>query len=48
MFGFHFARRAEMQVGKSYTFPQIKAAERFGAPYCGGHQAEIRFTVPSE
>ena len=48
MFGFHFASRAEMQLSKSYTFPQIEVAERFGAPYCGGHQAEIRFTVPSK
>ncbi|MGI9242441.1 MAG: TPM domain-containing protein [Verrucomicrobiales bacterium] len=48
MLAFHLMRRAQDQVGKSYTFPPIKVAERFGAPYSGGHQAEIHFTAPSE
>ena len=45
MFAFQFLRRAQVKVTKSFEFPQVKVAERFGAPYCGGHQAEIQFTV---
>ena len=48
MLASHLIRRAQDQEGKSYTFPPIKVAERFGAPYSGGHQAEIQFTAPSE
>jgi uncharacterized membrane protein YgcG len=47
MFAFHFLRRSQLRVTKTYSFPMLKVPERFGAAYCGGHQAEIEFTVPS-
>ena len=47
MFAFQLLRRAQVQVTKSYTFPHIRAEERFGAPYSGGHHAEIQFTASS-
>ena len=43
MLAFSFLRRVQSREDKSYEFPLIKVAERYGAPYSGGHQAEIQF-----
>ncbi|MFT4548068.1 MAG: putative membrane protein YgcG [Pseudoalteromonas tetraodonis] len=48
MYFFQFLRKAQVQVTKSYSFPPMQVRERFGAPYCGGHQAEIQFTAPAD
>lgn len=48
MIAFHLARRAQAQVSRSFSFPRVELAERFGAPYSGGCQAELQFTARSE
>ena len=47
MVAFQLLRRAQVHVTKTYEFPPAQVPERYGAPYCGGHQAEIQFTTPS-
>ena len=47
MVGFHFLRGAQLRETKTYEFPSLRVEQRFGAPYGGGHQAELEFTISS-
>lgn len=47
MVGFHLLHRVESRETITYALPAVKTLQRLGAPYCGGHQAEMDFSVSS-
>ena len=46
MVAFQFLRGAQAREAKTYTLPSIRVPTRLGAPYSGGHQAELNFREP--